>query len=83
MGQGYIELVLNKLGLGKKLGDTLVNELLKMGADFISFDIFEDYEADFFRSLGFIPKENHTIYYIDKRPYRNDERYITKPRSGD
>ena len=73
----------DELGLGKKLGDALVNELTKMGADFISLDIFDEYEGDFYRSLGFVPKENHAIYYIDKRPHRDDERYITRPKSGD
>ncbi|MBI2851376.1 MAG: hypothetical protein HYX80_10150 [Chloroflexi bacterium] len=67
-------------GLGKKIGDVLIDELFKMGADFISYDVVRNYEESFFESLGFGPKTS-IVYYMDKRPYRNDERYITKRRS--
>ncbi|MFA5310020.1 MAG: GNAT family N-acetyltransferase [Dehalococcoidales bacterium] len=67
-------------GLGKKLGETLVNELFRIGADFISIYIFGEYEAGFYQSLGFEPLTGHSAYYIDKRPYRRDERYITRRR---
>ena len=68
-------------GLGKRIGEVLINELFRMGADFISCDIFHEYESGFYRSLGFEPKSNHPVYYIDKRPYLGDERYITRRRS--
>ena len=68
-------------GLGKRVGEVLINELFKMGADFISYDIVKDYEEAFYESLGFEPLSNALIYYIDKRPYKDDERYITRRRS--
>jgi hypothetical protein len=64
-------------GLGRRIGETLIDELMKMDADFISCDIFQEYEEEFYRSLGFEPNTGHSAYYIDKRPYRNDKRYIT------
>jgi len=67
-------------GLGKRMGEVLINELFRMGADFISCDIFHDYESSFYRSLGFEPKSNHPVYYIDKRPYLGNESYITRQR---
>ena len=68
-------------GLGKRIGEVLINELFKMGADFISCDIVKDYEEGFYESLGFEPLSNALIYHIDKRPYKDDERYITRRRS--
>ena len=70
------------LGLGKRIGEVLIDELLKMGADFISYDIVKDYEESFYKSLGFESKSGALVYYIDKRPYLGDERYITRRRSG-
>ena len=64
-------------GLGKKMGKTLVDELFRMGADFISGYIVEDYEESFYESLGFEHNTGHRVYYMDKRPYRGDEKYIT------
>ena len=68
-------------GLGKRIGEVLLDELLNMGADFISLYIVEDYEESFYQSLGFEHNTDHLVYYIDKRPYLGDERYITKRRS--
>jgi hypothetical protein len=68
-------------GVGKMIGETLKKESFKMGADFISINIFGEYEADFYKSLGFAPNTGHEVFYIDKRPYRNDERYVTRWRS--
>ena len=68
-------------GLGKRIGEVLINELFKMGADFVSCDIVKDYEERFYESLGFEPLSNALIYHIDKRPYKDDERYITRRRS--
>ena len=64
--------------LGKRIGEVLIDELYEMGADFISCNIVEDYEEKFYDSLGFIPNAGHLTYYIDKRPYKDDERYITR-----
>lgn len=66
-------------GLGKRIGKVLIDELFRMGADFISYEIVRDYEEGFYESLGFEPHPG-AIVYIDKRPYRNDERYITRRR---
>ncbi len=68
----------DEYGLGKRIGDVLIDELYKMGADFISCFIVEDYEEEFYDSLGFAPNTGHLTYYIDKRPYKDDERYKTE-----
>ena len=72
----------DEYGLGKRMGDTLVNELFRMGADFIdALSIVENYEERFYESIGFERKNSHLAYYIDKRPYKDDERYITTRRT--
>ncbi len=69
-------------GLGKKIGDTLINELFGMGADFIEAQsIVENYEENFYESIGFERKNQHLAYYIDKRPYKDDERFKTPRRT--
>ena len=68
----------DEYGLGKRVGDTLVDELFRMGADFIeTLSIVENYEEGFYESIGFERKNSHLAYYIDKRPYKDDERYKT------
>lgn len=59
----------DSLGIGKKMGDTLIKELLDMGATFISCYILEGCEEEFYQSLGFKYNKGHLPYYIDKRPY--------------
>lgn len=71
----------DEYGLGRRIGEVLLGELFKMGADFIFGYIVEDYEESFYESLGFTHNTGHLAYYIDKRPYKDDERYITKRRS--
>lgn len=66
--------------LGTRIGEVFLNELLKMGADFISYDIVKDCEEGFFESLGFEHLSNALIYHIDNRPYKDEERYITRRR---
>ena len=67
-------------GLGKRIGEVLLDELLNVGADFISCDVVKDYEERFYESIGFeVHPSVRTL--IDKRPYLGDERYITKRRS--
>ncbi|HEY95303.1 MAG TPA: hypothetical protein G4O15_10265 [Dehalococcoidia bacterium] len=69
-------------GLGKRIGDILINELFQMGADFIDApSIVENYEETFYESIGFEKKNNHLAYYIDKRPYKDDERFMTTRRT--
>jgi hypothetical protein len=67
-------------GLGKRIGEVLINELFNIGADFISCDIVKNYEEGFYESLGLEPLSNSLIYHIDKRPYKDDERDITMRR---
>ena len=56
-------------GLGKRIGKVLVDELIKMGASFISVYIVENCEEVFYRSVGFKHNTGHLVYYIEKRPY--------------
>jgi ribonuclease HI len=65
-------------GLGNKIGTILIDELTRMGADFITYNVLRDYEETFFKSLGLEPHPNAVVYHIDKRPYRDDERYRTR-----
>ena len=69
-------------GLGKKMGEALLDAIFKMGATFISYSILKDYEESFFRSLGFESNTGSLEYIIDKRPYLGDERFITRQRNG-
>ena len=69
-------------GLGKRMGDTLINELFRMGANFIEApDIVENYEEGFYESIGFDGKDRHQGFYIDERPYKDDERFKTPRRT--
>lgn len=59
----------DSLGIGKKMGNILIKELLSMGATFISCYILGGCEEEFYQALGFIHNEGHLPYCIDKRPY--------------
>lgn len=59
----------DRIGLGKKIGDTLIDELRKMGACFISATALEAVEEDFYRSLGMRLNRGSLDYIIDERPY--------------
>jgi len=56
-------------GLGKRLGETAIRELLRMGATFISTTALADVEESFYRSLGFTLNQGSVEYIIDHRPY--------------
>jgi len=56
-------------GLGKRIGKVLIDELVKLGATFISDYIVENCEEAFYQSIGFARNEGHLVYHIDKRPY--------------
>ena len=56
-------------GVGVKMGKTLIRELQKEGACFISATVYEDLEKDFYKSIGFKRNDGHTEYVIDTRPY--------------
>lgn len=57
------------LAAGKQLGETIIAELYRMGAFFISAVVFEEVEKEFFASIGFKKNEGHINYVIDRRPY--------------
>jgi len=59
----------DSLGIGKRMGDISVEELLSMGVTFISCYILGGYEEEFYQSLGFKHNKGMLPYYIDKRPY--------------
>ena len=69
-GNGSV-IVRDESGLGKKIGELLIKELLEMGAKFITFYIIENCEEAFYESLGFRWNRGHLVYYIDRRPYVN------------
>jgi hypothetical protein len=56
-------------GLGKRMGKVLIDELIKMGATFITVYILENCEESFYRSIGFDHNTGHLVYYIERRPY--------------
>lgn len=55
--------------VGKLLGQTIIKELYKKGAFYISAVVFEEVEKGFFESIGFKKNEGHINYVIDRRPY--------------
>lgn len=57
------------LGLGKRIGRILIDELIKMGATFITVYIVENCEEEFHKSIGFKDNTGHLVYYINRRPY--------------
>lgn len=57
------------LGLGREIGRVLIDELIKMGATFITDYIVENCEEGFYESLGFEHNTGHLVYCIDRRPY--------------
>lgn len=56
-------------GTGKRLGETAVEQLLVMGATFISATLVGGVEESFYHSLGFNLNEGSVEYIIDRRPY--------------
>ncbi len=59
----------DRIGLGKQIGDTLIGELRRMGATFISARALESVEEEFYRSLGMRLNRGSLDYIIDERPY--------------
>jgi len=59
----------DSFGIGKKMGNILIRELLSMGATFISRYILGGYEEEFYQSIGFNNNKGMLAYVIDKRPY--------------
>ena len=56
-------------GLGKKIGQAMIDELIKMGAYFISTYILGKCSEKFYESIGFRHNKGHLVYIIDRRPY--------------
>jgi hypothetical protein len=67
-------------GIGRRMGETLISELRKMGADFMSCNIVKNYEEAFYQSVGFECNPDSAVFIMDNRPYKGDERYVTKQR---
>jgi hypothetical protein len=61
-------------GVGRRLGEAMIRELLAMGADFISVCVLAGVEEDFYRALGFKLNEGSLEYIIDQRPYVTEDR---------
>ena len=57
----------DSLGIGQKMGELLIKELLDMGATFINYYILVGCEEEFFELLGFRNNKGLLPYYIDKR----------------
>jgi len=64
-------------GVGKRIGKVLVDELINMGATFITVYIVENCEEPFHRSVGFEHNTGHHVYCIDRRPYVPEGRDAT------
>ena len=56
-------------GVGKRVGEALLGELERMGADFISTTCLEDVEEAFYAGLGLRHNPHSLEYIIDRRPY--------------
>ena len=54
---------------GERIGEVLIDELIKMGATFITVYIVERCEEEFFKSIGFEHNIGHLVYYMERRPY--------------
>ena len=57
----------DSLGIGQKMGELLIKELLDMGAAFINYYILAGCEEEFFELLGFRNNKGFLLYFIDKR----------------
>ena len=67
-------------GVGKKMGRTLIRELIKMGATFIEANIVENREEEFYESIGFRRNVGVLPYYMDRRPYTLNPKRIAQTR---
>jgi len=56
-------------GIGKKMGNILVKQLVKMGATFIEASTVEGREERFYKSIGLAHNVGVLSYYLDRRPY--------------
>jgi hypothetical protein len=56
-------------GLGRALGERLLEELWQRGCTFITGYVVDGCEEPFYKTLGFRKNDGHSAFYIDKRPY--------------
>ncbi|MCH4886274.1 hypothetical protein EZV73_01775 [Acidaminobacter sp. JC074] len=56
-------------GIAAELGKRTINELLDMGAHFVSTIAFEEAEKNTITSAGFTRNDGHINYVYEKRPY--------------
>jgi len=56
-------------GVGKRVGEVLLAELERMGADFVSVTCLGGMEEEFYRGLGLRLNPHSVEYIIDRRPY--------------
>ena len=63
----------DQYGIGKRMGEIMLKELANLGVDFISFNVVEKVEEDFFGSLGLYENPGHKQYIWDNRPFINDK----------
>lgn len=56
-------------GVGKRVGEALLAELARRGADFISTNCLEGVEEEFYKGLGLRLNPHSVEYIIDRRPY--------------
>ena len=56
-------------GLGKRLGKVFLDELVRMGANFITVYLVENLEEPFYESIGFEHNIGHKVHYLERRPY--------------
>jgi len=56
-------------GVGKRVGEMLLAELERMGADFVSTNCLEGVEEEFYKVLGLRLNPHSVEYIIDRRPH--------------
>lgn len=56
-------------GLGMRMGRSLLVELERLEAMFVSVYVVQGTEEAFYAALGFVENTGHLVYYIDTRPY--------------
>jgi len=59
----------DEFGVGQRVGEMLLAELERMGADFVSTNCLEGVEEEFYRGLGLRLNPGSVEYVIDRRPY--------------
>ena len=66
----------DEAGLGHILGERLLHELRRLGAQFVSGYVISGVEERFYRGLGFGENRGHKVFIIDAREYVAPSRRI-------